>query len=203
MNTISKSIYDGIAPSGIDAVQGWNSTAPTFARVIEEVRPQTIVEVGSWLGASAIHMAKECRRIGLMPKIYCVDTWLGATEFWTDAADTEERNLRQRNGYPQVYFDFLSNVVQARMQDIITPIPTTSTIGAKVLRHHGIIADLIYIDGSHDFEDVVQDIRSYAPLVRQGGILFGDDLNWPGVSAAVSQEIGAVRTEGFFWISQR
>jgi cephalosporin hydroxylase len=203
MNTISKSIYDGIAPSGIDTVQGWNSTAPTFARVIEEVRPQTIIEVGSWLGASAIHMAKECRRIGLMPKIYCVDTWLGATEFWTDAADTEERNLRQRNGYPQVYFDFLSNVVQARMQDIITPIPTTSTIGAKVLRHHGIIADLIYIDGSHDFEDVVQDIRSYAPLVRQGGILFGDDLNWPGVSAAVSQEIGTVRTEGFFWISQR
>lgn len=138
-----------------------------------------------------------------MPKIYCIDTWLGATEFWTNAADTEERDLRQRSGYPQVYFDFLSNVVQAGMQDIIIPIPNTSTIGAKILRHHGIIADLIYIDGSHDFEDVVQDIRSYAPLVRQGGILFGDDLNWSGVSAAVSQEIGEVRTEGFFWISQR
>jgi predicted O-methyltransferase YrrM len=203
MNTIGKGIYDGITPSGIDAVQGWNSTDPTFAHLIEEVRPQTIIEVGSWLGASAIHMAKECRRIGLWPQIYCVDTWLGATEFWTDGAGTEERDLRQRNGYPQIYFDFLANVAQAGMQTIITPIPNTSTIGAKILRHHGVIADLVYIDGSHDFEDVVQDIRSYAPLVRQGGILFGDDLNWPGVSAAVSQEIGEFRTEGFFWISQR
>jgi hypothetical protein len=81
-------------------------------------------------------------------------TWLGAEEFWTSQADTGERDLRQKNGYPQVYFDFLANVVQHDCQDLIVPIPNTSFIGHIILKNRGVLADLIYIDGSHVYEDV-------------------------------------------------
>jgi hypothetical protein len=37
-------------------VQGWGSTHPIFHILIDAIRPATIVELGSWKGASAIHM---------------------------------------------------------------------------------------------------------------------------------------------------
>ena len=46
-------------------------------------------------------------------------------------------------------------------------------------------ADYIYIDGNHDYEYVIKDIRNYFPKVKEGGVLGGDDLNIKGVSKAI------------------
>ena len=187
MNTFGGNIYEGIKPSGIMDVPGWNSRKTIFGELIREVRPSTIIEVGTWLGASAIHMALQCSKANLQAKIWCVDTWLGSEEFWY--SDLEDRDLRMRNGYPQVYFDFIANVVQHGFQDFIIPVPCTSLIGARVMAAQGITADLIYIDGSHHHDDVVADIRAYLPLLRSGGVMFGDDYEWKGVRQAVEQEL--------------
>lgn len=37
--------------------------------------------------------------------------------------------------------------------------------------------DIIYIDGSHQYEDVVSDFKYYAPMVKSGGYLVVDDCN--------------------------
>jgi hypothetical protein len=145
-------------------------------------------------------MAKICRELGLQTTIYCVDTWLGAEEFWTSKADTEERNLRQKNGYPQVYFDFLANVVQHDCQDLIVPIPNTSTIGSIILQDRRVLADLIYIDGSHVYEDVKTDILAFKKLLAPGGVMFGDDLSWESVELAVKEVCPTHRGVGNFWI---
>jgi predicted O-methyltransferase YrrM len=187
MNFINKDIYKDIQPSNNDYVQGWNSGHKIFRKLIEETRPNTIIEVGTWLGASAINMAKITKSLGLSTKIYCIDTWLGAEEFWTWKNNTPERDLKIKNGYPQVYFDFLSNVVKHDVQDVIIPIPNTSYIGYMILKHYNIVADLIYIDGSHEYIDVKQDIISYLTLLNPGKIIFGDDFNWNGVNQAVKE----------------
>jgi len=187
MNLINTNIYDNIPPSNVEEVQGWNSYNAIFQELITEKRPDTIIEVGTWLGASAINMAKIIKQLGLNTKIYCVDTWLGAEEFWTWASETLELGLNLKNGYPQVYFDFLSNVVQHQVQDIIIPVPNTSHIGAKILKHYNIQADLIYIDGSHDYADVKQDIIDYKELLNPNSIMFGDDIGWDSVRQAVNE----------------
>ena len=48
--------------------------------------------------------------------------------------------------------------------------------------------DLVFIDALHDYENVMQDISLWWPLVRKGGILAGHDFNhkWPGVERAVA-----------------
>ena len=46
-------------------------------KVIADVKPKLIVEVGTWKGASAIYMAKICRKLELNTEIVCIDTWLG------------------------------------------------------------------------------------------------------------------------------
>jgi hypothetical protein len=199
MNKIGDKVFEGIQPSGVASVQGWNSHQPLFRELIEKTRPAVIIEVGTWLGASAIHMAGICRELGLQTTIYCVDTWLGAEEFWTSQADSEERDLRQKNGYPQVYFDFLANVVQHGCQDMIVPIPNTSTIGSIILKNRGVLADLIYIDGSHVYEDVKADISAYKNLLSIKGLMFGDDIGWGSVKLAVSEVCSNYREVGNFW----
>jgi hypothetical protein len=202
MNQIGGNIYEGIKPSGAETIQGWNSNNPAFRELIEKKRPKVIIEVGTWLGASAINMAAICKELGLGTKIYCVDTWLGAEEFWTSMAGTQERDLKQRNGYPTVYWDFLANVVEHGHKETIVPIPNTSRIGSLILQKNGILADLVYIDGSHLYEDVKADIASYKTLLAPEGVMFGDDIDWPSVRAAVSESFANQHEcRGPFWVS--
>jgi len=200
-----KDLYEGVSPSGIRDVFGWNSRSHVFARLIGETKPNTIIEVGTWLGASAINMAEETRKAGLETKIYCVDTWLGAEEFWTRWADTPERDLKCRNGLPQVYFDFLSNVVEHGVQDMIVPVTNTSHIGSMILKHRGVEAQLIYIDGSHEYEDVRRDIQDYMPILTSGGVMFGDDMGWKEVREAVEDSLGESfeMVEDNFWVFRK
>jgi predicted O-methyltransferase YrrM len=203
MNLINNNVYKNIQPSGNKHVQGWQSYSPCFQALVEQTKPKTIIEVGSWLGASAINMAKITKQLNLDTKIYCVDTWLGAPEFWTWGNNTPDRDLKIKNGYPQVYFDFLANVVEHNVQDVIIPIPNTSYIGYMILKHYNISADLIYIDGSHEYVDVKNDIVCYLELLNSNGIMFGDDYaSWPGVNKAVNETLTNKFqvVENNFWI---
>jgi predicted O-methyltransferase YrrM len=169
-------------------LQGWGSQSAAFDELLPKVRPQRIIEVGTWKGGSAIHMATVARKLGISPEIICVDTWLGAVEFWTDQADPERYlALKCRHGYPTVYYQFVANVIHKACQDLITPFPQTSTIAALWFRRYGIKAELIYIDGSHEEEDVYADLVSYWDLLRPGGVLVGDDWNWDGVRLAATR----------------
>ena len=210
MNKIDSGVYglDVVLPSDL---QGWNGDSPVFGRLIGELLPSVIIEVGSWKGQSAINMGGVVRGLGLSCKIYCVDTWLGALEFWVgDLAGTVERDLMLKFGYPSVFYQFLSNVIHAGLQDVIVPFPNTSLIGARYFGRLGVVADLVYIDASHDFEDVLLDLYAFYPLVREGGVLFGDDYNsgWPGVVRAVDEFVGVKGlvlevVDGNFWLIRK
>lgn len=167
---------------------GWGGQSPAFRELIAELKPDFIVEVGTWKGASALEMAAAARELGLKTRILCVDTWLGALEFWTDQNDPERYlSLRLKNGYPSVYYQFLANVCHRGFQDAIVPFPQTSYIASLWLRRQGLRSPMIYVDASHEEEDVYQDLCSYWDLVRKGGVLFGDDYGWDGVRLAVER----------------
>ena len=169
-------------------LQGWGSQSPAFDELLARVKPVRIIEVGTWKGGSAIHMATVARKLDIVPEIICVDTWLGAVEFWTDQKDPGRYlALKCRNGYPTVYYQFVANVIHHQCQDLITPFPQTATIAALWFRRYGIKAELIYIDGSHEEEDVYADLVSYWDLVQPGGILVGDDWGWDGVRLAATR----------------
>lgn len=180
--------YDGFVP-GDEDLHGWGGHPEFFEQMIVDSKPSLIIEVGSWKGRSAVVMGKIIKDLGLDTKIVCVDTWLGATEFWTNHADaTRYQSLNLRNGYPQVYYQFLSNVVLNGLQDVIVPFPQTSTNAARFFKKAGVKADLIYIDASHEYEDVNADIEAWLPVLSEGGTMFGDDYcdYWIGVKRAVN-----------------
>jgi hypothetical protein len=143
-------------------LQGWGFAHPILTQAIDLLRPRTIIEVGTWRGASAIRMARHMKAEGIDGAIICVDTWLGAIEHFLARHDTNGfPALKMKHGFPQIFYQFLANVIHFGVQDVIVPLPQTSHIGARILSALGIHAGLVYIDGSHEFNDVYLDLHYY------------------------------------------
>lgn len=164
-------------------IQGWGEENPIFQHLLVLYRPQTIIEVGTWKGRSAITMALLMRNLGIQGEVVCVDTFLGSVEQWTDPQCYEM--LKHKHGYPTLYYQFLANVCHVGMQEYITPFPTSSDSAVQYLKLKNIVADLVYVDAGHSYKEALNDMEQYWPLVRSGGVLLGDDFVAPEVQRAV------------------
>lgn len=168
-----------------DDMQGWRFDSPVFSRVIEQACPRTIIEVGSWKGASAVHMAQ------LAPdaELLCIDTWLGSVEAYypLTVGRSIHKSLRARHGWPHLYYTFASNIVRHVGRERVCPLPLPSSVAAEVLRLKRFTAELVYIDASHEYADVRRDLFDYWSFVSPGGVLFGDDYDNPEVRRAVDE----------------
>jgi predicted O-methyltransferase YrrM len=67
------------------------------------------------------------------------------------------------------------------------PLRLSSGAAADVLRCFGLTADFVFIDADHEYRAVLDDMHLYYQLLTPGGVLFGDDLTWPGVARAVPE----------------
>lgn len=174
--------------SSID-LQGWNSDQPIFKELIDLVRPEQIVEVGTWKGASAIHMTEIAMEHCPDVVTLCIDTFTGSNAvLWTDN-ELAGFLTRDEHGCPLIYQQLLYNVTAKALSTNIFPFPVTSSCGAEVLQHFSVQADLIYIDAGHREEEVALDVNDYWPLLRHGGVMLCDDYNpvWPGVVSALNK----------------
>lgn len=151
----------------------------TFKIAIEKSNPHVIVEVGSFVGESAIFMAEYIKATNRKCVILCVDTWCGGIDHWGKVPE----KLRFWFGRPSLFYQFMGNVIEHGVQDTILPVPMDSTNAARLLKLLDIYPDLVYIDGSHEEGDVLRDYEAYWDLLHSGGVMLVDDLtNWfPGV----------------------
>lgn len=197
------------APERTPDLQGWGSDDPVFGVLIEELRPKLILEIGSWKGASAVTMADHCDRLGLNTTIVCVDTWLGSREMLGDQSQVPQRDVQRTHGWPMVYHTFLANVAARGHAGRVVPFPATSRIALRWLRERGVTADLVYVDASHDYQDVLDDAMGAWSLLRPGGALLGDDYgpSWPEVPQAVNALAATLTVEvqvtGNKWLVRR
>jgi cephalosporin hydroxylase len=168
-------------------ISGWHTSSETFEEILDCVSDDfTIIEVGSFHGQSAIYMANHFKKKKFYGTIWCVDTFLGSIEHWK--LDTRPYEfLEIKNGRPEFYIRFLENVKNTMNNDMILPLPQTSSNAAKLFKRENIKADLIYIDGSHEFLDVMQDLTNYNELLAEGRLMFGDDWGMTDVFNAVCQ----------------
>lgn len=156
---------------------GWYRNGTWMENLIKMNGVKTVVEVGSWLGASARHI------VSLLPEdgmFYAVDTWKGCP-----VINAEAENVKI---LPTLYEQFLSNVVHSGLTHKIIPFRMTSQEAVEPLQEYAQSFDLVYIDAAHDTESVLKDLNSYFPFVQnEKGIICGDDWTWPSVRAAVLQ----------------
>ena len=119
--------YEGASLDDVDVdMQGWGSTHFFFREIFDYLRPRLVVEVGTWKGMSAMHMADLAKERGIEDfEVACIDTWLGSPGVWRNKNKVGEV-LKLRNGWPMLYFTFLKNVIDRGHQDVITPMPMPS-----------------------------------------------------------------------------
>lgn len=150
-----------------------------FKDAIDRVGPKVIVEVGSFVGESAIYMANYIKAKKWDCAIVCVDTWYAGFDHWKGARE----KIKPHFGRPDFYYKFLSNVITNDCQSIIVPMASDSINAARILTWLGIRPQLIYVDGSHEQGDVYRDYQAYWDLLPTGGGMLVDDLTgwFPGV----------------------
>jgi predicted O-methyltransferase YrrM len=159
---------------------GWGSTHPYFDRYIAELKPALIIEVGTWLGGSAINMARLLRQRGLNEScIVCIDTWLGAAEHYVH--EDHRKVMKLKDGRPTFYEDFLQNVVDHGVESFILPFSIASSAAADAFNQIGVKADLVYLDGDHSERGFRADMDLYWDITRPGGVVIGDDFDWESV----------------------
>lgn len=180
-------------------LQGWRSGHPYLAEAVDQVRPAVVVEVGTWKGASALHMARTMAERAIPGTVIAVDTWLGAVDHWADEGLFAE--LATEHGFPSLYRTFLANVLREGLAERVVPLPLDSVNAAALMRLHGVTADVIHLDAGHEEASVAADLRAWWPLLRPGGLFIADDYDrlggrFPGVTRAVDQFCAECAVEG-------
>lgn len=156
-----------------DLPQGWFNHGPQILALLEQYQPKVVVELGTWLGASAIAMARSVRRWG--GTVTCIDTWAG---------DMNEEGGSPAGKAPLMLLSCARNIVEAGVSASIRLIPATTLEAATAWT--GPI-DFLYIDADHSYAGVNADLYRWAPHVKPGGLLAGDDYGhprYPGVKQA-------------------
>jgi len=156
--------------SAVEAIQGLmvpGQEEYLFNKVKSLPNDAVIVEIGSYKGRSTVAMSYAC--IGTNRKIYCIDTWDGNDTDFSDRNffDIWQENI-EKNGLSQYVVPLRGDSHQILSQ-------WEGFTGDKAI-------DFIFIDGSHQFLDVLKDYEQSLPLVKDGGwIAFHDVVpTWPG-----------------------
>ena len=130
------------------------------------------VEVGAFLGKSAVFMGVEIINSGKNIKFDCVDHWQGS----------EEHNDNENVNIETLYEDFLKNIEPVKK--VISPIRMNSIEASKLYKPNSI--DFIFIDASHDEGSVKADLTYWMPRLKDNGVIAGDDINNAGVASAIT-----------------
>lgn len=142
-----------------------------------------VVEVGSWLGGSLFHILKGTEDLGAT--IHCVDHWQG------------DPDLNPAGGHvDDIFQGFLTNLRELGSPENIVIHQMPSIEAANEFTDNSV--DMIYLDGSHDYSSVLNDLTAWWPKLKDGAIVSGHDytaIHFPGLVKAVDEFFGTESLE--------
>lgn len=154
------------------------------------------IEVGSWKGRSSSFMGVEIMNSGKKIKFDCIDPWMGDLDTLGEVYDS----FVPKNSNPDwLYLEFISNIKP--VSSYINPIRLRSIQASKMYKDRSL--DFVFIDGSHEYEDVKEDIYHWYPKIKKGGIIAGHDYTtYAGVKEAVDEffNLEEIKVVKSYWV---
>lgn len=155
----------------------------TLSRLIKENNIKTVLEIGCFLGKSTKFFVEQgCTVIS-------IDTFEGAKDI-NASAEVQKR-------LPTMFEQFKFNLKELGIEDKVTVFKGSSV--EAFISEPEYRADLIFIDGSHEYGDVVADIQDW--YGRADKVLCGDDYTnvHPQVKQAVDELLPDANTNQRVW----
>jgi len=150
-------------------IPGWlpEENQKVLDYLIKKYDIKSVIEIGSFIGKSTVFFAERCGKVIAVEPFDAINScnYLNG-EMKALASNQRAEFNRNVSGFKNIeVYDMTSQ--EASKKDIF--------------------ADLIYIDGAHDYENVKLDIGLWLPRAKK--IICGDDYSewWPGVRGAVDE----------------
>jgi len=131
-----------------------------------KTRPVNYLEIGTFYGANLFSVDKT---YGQHPesKLHCIDPWEDYDEY-----------PEYKNEQPSIYEAFSANLESSGSKDKITVHRGYSNVVIPTLEDN--FFDMIYIDGNHEPEYVLEDAVLSFRKLKKDGIMIFDDYGWGG-----------------------
>jgi hypothetical protein len=136
----------------------WRKHAPFAAWLIDAIRPDVLVELGTHNGFSFFTFCEAAQRADTGTTLYAVDTWRGDDHsgFYGEHIFEEVSQVRDAL-YPN------AQLLRGTFDEILP----TFTAGQ---------IDVLHIDGRHGYDDVKHDYTTWLPKVTDDGVVLFHDI---------------------------
>lgn len=169
-------------------IPGWFVSEAVYDFLVSTVpKNGSFVECGAWLGRSSNYLCN----IRADVNVTVVDHWLGSP----DERETSHKLATETD----IFRTFVENMKGLRYEVVRASSEEASE------RFADESLDVVFIDMTHTYDAVKEDIRLWLPKVKPDGILAGDDYanDWPEVVRAVRDGLPGVQTMGRCWIHRK
>lgn len=133
---------------------------------LQEKEDLVIAEIGVWRGGNAKRLLSDLD----VDEMYLIDPYDAYEDYEESKAKSEKLKLAKEEAHNKLEefqnIHWIEQYSDEALSEIDKPL------------------DYIYIDGNHSYGYVKKDMENYHPLLKDGGILAGDDIDWDGVAQA-------------------
>jgi len=149
-------------------IEGWMQVSELVWLHAASQLVDSVLEIGSWKGRSTCALLSGCEGT-----VYAVDHWKGS--------EAERDSAHLEASQKDIHAEFKDNV--GHFGNLVELRMSSTEAATKVDA-----VEMVFIDGGHEYQDVVDDIRRWQPKTTK--ILCGHDYDWGSVRRAVDDCFG-------------
>lgn len=143
-----------------DFKEGWVGLRRVGYDLVSYLKPETIVELGTYKGTSFFSFAQAIKDQKLNTKLTGVDTWQGDihTGFYTEEIYSQLKKILKT-----YYKNVDTSLLRMTFDEAVSKFPDNSI-------------DLLHIDGLHTYEGVKHDFETWKNKVKKDGVVIFHDI---------------------------
>lgn len=161
-------------------IEGWLTereaiTLFNLANDLEHKKNPTAVEIGSWLGKSSFIIAMGLKKISGKASLFCIDPFNSEGDAKSKKGYKKLQNRLFAIKHLTLKEQFIRNMEK---NDVIEKVTILEGYSFNCVKKFHKLIDLLFIDGNHEYEAVLQDYNDWNGKIKHGGIIALHDVEF-------------------------